>query len=500
MTETHSRTGKKTVTTLKALYQKGHQWLSRCLTRTPRGKGKKQVFSAGVDGTTPLILPRKAHGISRKAISPYAVKVLYRLHQQGFQAYLVGGGVRDLLLAGKPKDFDIATDASPEEVRRLFRNCRLIGRRFRLAHVFFGAHIVEVATFRRSVSGDSEPTQSTEGMLLRDNCYGTLEEDAWRRDFSVNALYYNIADFSVVDYVGGLADLKTRSLRILGDPETRYREDPVRMLRAVRFAAKLNFSIHPKTAAPIQTLGVLLQGVPGARLSEEMLKLFFTGHGVASYTLLRNYGLFDRLFGQASSAAEKHPAAWAWIERVLQNTDERIRQEKSSHPAFLYAAMLWHPYLQTVRELVRSGAHGGAASAEAMEHVCQAKTDLVPPPKRLVPSIQEIWHLQSRLTHLQPRRVKRLVQHPRFKAAYDFLLLRASVKESNVAELAEWWQRFVEADEAERVSLLQVLNQSAQASPQHGHSPLHKKRRRRRGPKKGPIQASGTDVSGENET
>jgi poly(A) polymerase len=425
---------------------------------------------------------------------------LYRLHQQGYQAYLVGGGVRDLLLAGEPKDFDIATDASPEEIRKLFRNCRLIGRRFRLAHVFFGAHIVEVATFRRSVVGDSESTQSDKGMLLRDNCYGTLEEDAWRRDFSVNALYYNIADFSVVDYVGGLADLKTRSLRILGEPETRYREDPVRMLRAVRFAAKLNFSIHPKTAAPIQTLNVLLQGVPSARLSEEVLKLFFTGHGLASYMLLRTYGLFESLFGQAAAAAEKHPATWTWIERVLQNTDERIRGEKSSHPAFLYAAILWHPYLQTAQALVQSGMHEGVAVEKAMEKVCHAKTDLVPPPKRLVPSIQEIWQLQRRFSQLQPRQVKRLIQHPRFRAAYDFLLLRANVKESNVMDLAEWWQCFVEANEAEQTSLLSVLNQFPQSSKKYASNPMQKKRKRRRGPKKEPTQASTTGVSGENDT
>jgi poly(A) polymerase len=478
--QTHSRTGKKTVIALKAFYEKGKQLISHCFSRAPK---KKNAALPVTLGGTPLILPRKAHGVSRKAISPYAVKVLYRLHQQGYQAYLVGGGVRDLLLAGEPKDFDIATDASPEEVRKLFRNCRLIGRRFRLAHVFFGAHIVEVATFRRSVSEDSKSTQSNEGMILRDNCYGTLEEDAWRRDFSVNALYYNIADFSIVDYVGGLADLKQRSLRILGDPETRYREDPVRMLRAVRFAAKLNFSIHPKTAAPIQTLSTLLQGVPSARLSEEILKLFFTGHALASYRLLRTYGLFDCLFGQAALAAEKYPNTWVWIEKVLQNTDERIREEKSSHPAFLYAALLWHPYLQSVQAVMRSGMHGSAAYSEAMEKVCQNKTDLVLPPKRLVPSIQEIWSLQTRFTQLQPRRVKRLLQHPRFRAAYDFLLLRGSVKESNAVELVEWWKNFVEANEDARITLLSALNHSSGLPGQQTRNPLKKKRRRRRVPK-----------------
>ncbi|MEY3182880.1 MAG: hypothetical protein RLZ35_865 [Pseudomonadota bacterium] len=472
---------------LSALCKKAWRGLFAYVCRaSAKKRHKTAVTVTSVQGNQPLIVPRKAHRVSRKSISPYAIKVLYRLHQQGYQAYLVGGGVRDLLLGGEPKDFDVATDASPEEIKNLFRNCRLIGKRFRLAHVFFGPHIVEVATFRRTVVANADSAQSTEGMLLRDNCYGTLEEDAWRRDFSVNALYYNIADFSIVDYVGGLSDLKAHSLRILGDPETRYREDPVRMLRAIRFAAKLHFSIHPKTAAPLRHLGTLLQAVPNARLSEEVLKLFFTGHALQSYQLLRAHGLFEQLFQQATRAAEQYPNTWAWIERVLQNTDERILSEKSSHPAFLYAAILWYPYLQTLKSLAQKGMHGATAIEEAMNRVCNAKIDLVPPLKRLLPAIQEIWDLQNRLTQLQPRRVKRLYNHPRFRAAYDFLLLRASVKEPQTIEIAEWWQHFVAAKEEERASLLNTLQQLPR-SPSIG--PMHKKRHRRRRSKKAPDQS-----------
>ncbi len=208
------------------------------------------------------IVSRDEHSISRANISENALKVLYRLNKAGYEAYLVGGGVRDLLLGREPKDFDVATDASPEEVRKLFRNCRLIGRRFRLAHVHFGREIIEVATFRAAHEPESDGAVSENGMLLRDNVYGTLEEDAWRRDFTVNALYYNIRDFSVVDYTGGMADLQAGRLRIIGDPHERFREDPVRMLRAVRFAAKLGFRIDPESEAAIRELGYLMEEFP----------------------------------------------------------------------------------------------------------------------------------------------------------------------------------------------------------------------------------------------
>src|SRR5690606_33324797 len=246
---------------------------------------------------SPKIIPRAEHPISRANISSNALKVLYRLKNAGYSAFIVGGGVRDLLLGRHPKDFDVVTDALPEEVDRLFRNCRLIGRRFRLAHVRFGRDVVEVATFRATGNGEDDARLHDEtGRILRDNVYGTIDEDVWRRDFTVNALYYNIADFTLWDYTTGLEDIKSRTLRLIGDPETRYREDPVRMLRAVRLAAKLDFTIAPGTAEPIPRLAPLLADVPPARLFDEVLKLFQSGHAVRSFDLLREHGLFGYLF------------------------------------------------------------------------------------------------------------------------------------------------------------------------------------------------------------
>ncbi|HEB98384.1 MAG TPA: polynucleotide adenylyltransferase PcnB, partial [Thiotrichales bacterium] len=257
----------------------------------------RQEFT-DIDPQQPVIIPRAEHGISRSNISPNALKVLYRLRSAGYRACLVGGGVRDLLLGREPKDFDVATDARPEEVRKLFRNCRLVGRRFRLAHVVFGREVIEVATFRgrHDAAEEGETATSEEGRILRDNVYGTIEEDAWRRDFTVNALYYDIEDFSVRDYVGGMEDLRAGVLRLIGDPEARYREDPVRMLRAVRFAVKLGFRIEPATEAPIESLAHLLFEIPPARLFEEVLKLFQGGMALETFEMLRHYDLFGKLF------------------------------------------------------------------------------------------------------------------------------------------------------------------------------------------------------------
>ena len=289
---------------------------------------------------SPLIVPRSEHNISRANISENALKVLYRLKQAGYQAYLVGGGVRDLLLGREPKDFDVATDASPEEVKRVFRNCRLIGRRFRLAHVYFGREIVEVATFRSvgEVIGKGE-RQTSNGMLVRDNVYGTIEEDALRRDFTVNALYYNIEDFSVLDYADGLKDLESGTLRLLGDPDVRYREDPVRMLRAVRFAAKLGFMLAPSCEEPLFTSGHLLESVPAARLFDEVVKLFMGGTSVQAFEKLRHYDLFARLFPETDEALshEDQDFPVTFVLRGLENTDQRISVGKPVTPAFLFA-------------------------------------------------------------------------------------------------------------------------------------------------------------------
>ncbi|SBO12014.1 Poly(A) polymerase I precursor [Vibrio mediterranei] len=293
---------------------------------------------------------RDEHNISRKQISENALKVLYRLNGAGYDAYLVGGGVRDLLLGEQPKDFDIATNATPEQIKKLFRNCRLIGRRFRLAHIMFGRDIIEVATFRghHQEQEKNVSQQSKEGMLLRDNVYGSIDEDAERRDFSINAMYYNIGDYSIHDYAGGMEDLEDRLIRLIGEPEVRYREDPVRMLRAIRFAAKLDFDIEEDTAAPIEELAPLLRDIPSARLYEESLKLLQSGYGLETYHLLREYNLFQQLFPIiAPHFTEEYSSRTEQVlDLVLDATDERIEEGKRVNPAFMFAAMLWYPMME----------------------------------------------------------------------------------------------------------------------------------------------------------
>lgn len=420
----------------------------------------------------PRIVPRPDHTISRAGISPNAVKVLYRLKNAGYAAYLVGGGVRDLLLGREPKDFDIATDALPDEVRAQFRNCRLVGRRFRLALVHFGREIVEVATFRAITAPDTggegedvdtDTDTDTEddfsldeaGRIVRDNVYGTLEEDAWRRDFTVNALYYNIADFSVVDYTGGMEDLREGILRLIGDPDRRYREDPVRMLRAVRFATKLGFRIHPESEGPLLELGSLLEDIPPARLFEEVQKLFFGGYGLQTFELLRHYGLFRYLFPQteASLSREEDHFPRTLLTHALDNTDERVRAGKPVTPAFLLAALLWDPVHQAAVALMEDGENEIAALQQAADAVVAQQITRVAIPKRIALPMREIWYLQPRLTRTSGNRPMRLLTHPRFRAAYDFLLLRAAAN-PELAELAEWWTRFQETDEEQRPGLV----------------------------------------------
>ncbi len=293
------------------------------------------------------VIPRAEHNISRANISAAALKVLYRLKDGGYQAYLVGGSVRDLLLGGHPKDFDIATDATPEEVRALFGNSRLIGRRFRLAHVRFGREIIEVATFRAPSSNDADDHEVAEGSgrVLRDNVWGTFEDDAWRRDFTANALYYDIRDFSIRDLVGGMEDIRARRLRLIGDPAQRYREDPVRMLRAARFAAKLGFEVDPATAAPMQELASLLDNIPSARLYDEFGKMFQSGHALATWQQLEKFDLTRHLFPWTAEwlAKATDDRRRQFIEAALQSTDARVAEDKAVTPMFLFAVLLWGP-------------------------------------------------------------------------------------------------------------------------------------------------------------
>jgi len=395
----------------------------------------------------PKIIPRSEHTISRANISNNALKVLYRLKNAGFSAFIVGGGVRDLLLGRDPKDFDVVTDARPEEVDALFRNCRLIGRRFRLAHIRFGRDIVEVATFRASgAAGEDDDRMHDEtGRILRDNVYGTIDEDVWRRDFTVNALYYNIADFTLWDYTSGLEDIKSRTLRLIGDPETRYREDPVRMLRAVRLAAKLDFTIAPETAEPIPRLAPLLADVPPARLFDEVLKLFQAGHAVRSFDLLREHGLFEYLFPKTEEAFRREggDADVEFVRLGLANTDQRIREDKPVTPTFLYAVFLWPAIRAEAKALEAERYAPALAIAEAAHRVVTEQQRHTTLPKRFASPMKEILAMQPRFENRRGARAARLLEHKRFRAAYDFLVLRSRCGEVD-PELAEFWTKVQE--------------------------------------------------------
>jgi poly(A) polymerase len=384
------------------------------------------------------IIPREQHTISRKNISKAALRVLYRLNEAGYDAYLVGGAVRDLLLGGHPKDFDVATSATPDDVKKLFRNCRLIGRRFRLAHVVYGSEIIEVATFRGT--GDEEGDRHiVDGRIVRDNVWGSIEEDALRRDFRVNAMYYDISDFSVRDYVGGMEDLQDRVLRLIGDPATRYREDPVRMLRAVRLAAKLDFSIDPSGSAPFAELGSLLSKVAPARLFDESLKMFLTGHGLKSFRMLEQCGLLKFMFPATARALKRGDEALrALIERGLENTDARIGEGKSVTPAFLFALLLWGEVRDLAHAWSTRSKDANEAWSRAAAHVVAEQCQRVAIPRRFTITMEEIWSLQPRFEQIQRKKVFRLLTHPRFRAAFDFLALR-SAESAAMGELAQWW-------------------------------------------------------------
>lgn len=415
----------------------------------------------------PLIIPRSAHPISRANISPSALKVLYRLKDGGFDAYLVGGGVRDLLIGRTPKDFDIATNARPEQVKDLFRNCRLIGRRFRLAHVRFGREVIEVATFRAGHPQAEEAGHVTDaGRILRDNVYGSMEEDAYRRDFSINGLYYNIRDFSVVDYMGAMQDLEAGVVRIIGDPAARFREDPVRVLRAIRFAAKLDFALHPDTAAAMEEFALLLESIPPARLFDEVLKLLLSGAATKTYALLREFGVVSYLFPQTAKYA-KEQGGYALLDHALENTDLRLAEEKPVTPGFLFAALLWGPMQGLCARYKAQGASEYDALETAGVDVLTVQSGRIALPRRFSFVAREIWRLQPRFEKRRGRRPLGLMAHPRFRAAYDFLLLRAQAGE-DVGELATWWTEYQQSDEAGR--------RMAEAAPD---SPTRRRRGRR---------------------
>lgn len=424
------------------------------------------------------VITRQEHNISRKQISDNALKVLYRLHGAGFDAYLVGGGVRDLLLGQQPKDFDIATNATPEQIRQLFKNCRLIGRRFRLAHIMFGRDIIEVATFRGHHQEPSKNVaqQSKEGMLLRDNVYGSIDEDAERRDFTVNSMYYSIADYSIHDYARGMEDLDDKLVRLIGDPETRYREDPVRMLRAVRFAVKLDFDIEEDTAAPIEEMATLLRDIPPARLYEESLKMLQSGHGLETYHLMREYNLFQQLFPTISEFFTEDYSSHTeqMLDLVLDATDQRIEEGKRINPAFMFAAMLWYP-LQAKAEwlMEKRDLSYYDAIMEASNHVLDEQVRTIAIPRRHTATIREIWQLQLRMPRRNGKRAFRLMELNKFRAGFDFLEMRGEIEGGETAALAKWWNTFQSAGRNMRQAMVADIDGGSPSSS------APKKRRRK---------------------
>ncbi len=431
----------------------------------------KQLNSSGTPGSSePQIIPRAAHNVSRKEISDSALKVLYRLHKAGYQAFLVGGCVRDALIGLHPKDFDVATNATPEEVRALFSNCRLIGRRFRLAHVRFGREIIEVATFRAAaIHADDDAEHDEEGRILRDNVYGTIDEDVWRRDFTCNALYYNIADFSIWDYANGVADIDRRKLVLIGDPKKRLREDPVRMLRAVRFAAKLDFEIDDSVVEAMRDNAGLLTNVPAARLFDEFLKLFQAGHAVRTFELLWEHGLFDELFPATSQELEQDQGFGRFVHAALQNTDRRVRAGKSVTPMFLLGVFLWAPTkrIAAMRRAEEKMSEPQSLSLASYE-ICAEQQRRISIPRRFTVPMREMLALQPRFETTRGKRAMNLLEHRRFRAAYDFMMLLAEVGLFD-RETADFWTEVQTLSAEQRAERFDV-----QARPR-----ARRKRRRR---------------------
>ena len=453
------------------------------------GKGESVNTTQAEQATGRKLIPEEVHQIPRRHLNDAAMKTAYHLQDEGYEGYLVGGCIRDLLLDKRPKDFDVATNATPEQAHELFRRSRLIGRRFKLLHVRYGRDLIEVATFR--ASHDSTPTnnegehgrQNDSGMIVRDNVYGTIEEDALRRDFTVNALYYCPEDHCVYDFANGYQDLQNHTLRMIGNPDARYREDPVRMLRAARFAAKLDFTIEPATEAPIAELAYLLKDISPARLFDEALKIFQSGHGVQSFHQLSKYGLMEQLFRQTVQSLE-NPGDYP-VEKLvlnaLKNTDRRLQQGKSVTPAFLFAALLWYPMQRRMLQLKdEAGMHTVPAMHEAANQVISEQIRQTAIPRRFSTPIREIWELQLRLPRRQGKRAERLMEHPRFRAAYDLLILRENSGEQ-LDGLGKWWTDYQTQNPQIRSHMSRDL----------GKDEPQRKRRRRRRPNKKQEQNNG---------
>lgn len=427
-------------------------------------------------GTQPLlpnstyIVPRAKHCISKTDISMNALKVLNRLTSAGFQAYLVGGSVRDLLLHKAPKDFDVATNATPNEIKNLFRNGRIIGRRFKLVHILFHREIIEVATFRAAENVEGNQQTNEKGMLVRDNNFGSLDDDAWRRDFTINSLYYCVNDSSIIDFTHGVEDIHNKLIRIIGDPVTRYTEDPVRMLRAIRFGAKLHFTLAPDTEAPLFTLSHLITHVSNSRLFDEITKLYQCGEAKTVQKWLTTYGLFAHLFPLVALLPPDVYPAETLIDIALENTDKRIHDQKPVTPAFLFAVLLWFPLQERTKQLQSEGLDPLPALEKAMSLIIAEQNKIISIPKRYTQVIREIWLLQYRFNKRHGGKAFNLLQHPRFRAAYDFMAIRALAGDESM-DLAQWWTTFQEVDETAQHKMVADLKPAAKRKPRRKRKP-----------------------------
>src|SRR5450830_366383 len=421
--------------------------------------GVKNSAESGKANPKPTLLTAKEHGINPKLVSANAIRVTQTLQENGFKAFIVGGAVRDLLTGVKPKDFDIATNATPEQVKRLFRRAFIIGKRFQIVHVMFGQDLLEVTTFRGTTS-DNAP-KDEHGRVLRDNTFGSQAEDAERRDFTINAMYYNPATQQVLDYHGGIEDIRAKTLRIIGVPEARYREDPVRMLRVVRFAAKLKFGIEPETGAPIKVMAALINNVPAARVFDEMLKLLMSGHALACLQQLRKEGLHHGLLPLLDVVLEQ-PLGVKFVTLALASTDSRIHAGKTVSPGFLFASLLWHQVLEKWTAYRAAGESTIPALHLAADDVLDSQTEKLALQRKIGSDMRDIWSMQPRFERRTGKAPHKLLEHLRFRAGYDFLLLRCASGEID-AELGEWWTAFYEGDEIAREELLASANRSPEA-------------------------------------
>ncbi|WP_230969203.1 polynucleotide adenylyltransferase PcnB [Nitrogeniibacter aestuarii] len=444
----------------------------------------RKVFRRAAPGASdgPALIPAQSHGINLDEVSYAAKKVCTVLQEGGYQAFVVGGAVRDLLAKQLPKDFDVATSATPEEVKRLFRRARIIGRRFKIVHVMIGQELIEVSTFRAMVEADAAE-KDEHGRILRDNEYGSQEEDALRRDFTVNALYYDPTTQNIIDYHHGVADLQQKTLRMIGDPKVRYREDPVRMLRAVRLGAKLGLTIDPAASRPIREMAELMDNVPAARLFDEMLKLLLSGHAVKCLKQLREEGLHHGLLPLLDVILEQ-PMGERFVWLSLENTDERVSQGKPVSPGFLFATLLWHEVLVTWEARKAKDEHAHPALFAAMDDVLGTQGEKLAITRRIAGDIKDIWALQPRFEKRSGKAPFRLLEQPRYRAGWDFLRLRALSGEIDM-ELVEWWEQFAHAGGNERESML--------TAPAAGEGRKRRRRRKRR-PAGGDGGNSGTSA------